>query len=102
MYILTSISKTMLFESDRAYLQAGSHNLKASALAWAQKNANTKKASGWDKTITLDITDTGIDNAALSLVMEKPENKKIQVEITTLCTRSRQKLTHTAKYQIQL
>ena len=55
-----------------------------------------------NKEIELDLADINVKRAALSVAIEKPENKQAGVQINTSCGRGRQVLRHRKKYQIQL
>ena len=97
MFVLTEDAKTIMFQSDTAYLEAVERNLTASGLAWAKKNA--KKEPG-GKTINLDISDMNIRNANLSIAIGSAENDKVEVELNTSCSRARRTFRHHEKYKI--
>ena len=96
MFVLTEDAKTIMFQSDTAYLEAVERNLTASGLAWAKKNA--KKESG--KTINLDISDMNIRNANLSIAIGTAENDKVEVELNSSCSRARRTIKGHDKYKI--
>ena len=92
MFVLISGSNTILFQSDRAYLQAAEQNLVLSGLAWSKKNAEIQQKQNFGNSIKLDIADINIKKAALDIVINKPENNGINVQINSSVGRGRQNL----------
>ena len=101
MFILTDIAKTMLFESNTAYLEACSRNLAASGLAWAERNSKNETKEIVDKTIKLDVTNMDIRGAALSVIIGTPRDKEVEVQINTFCNRGRRTLSRSGKYRTE-
>jgi len=93
MIILAGESNTIIFQADRAYLDACRQNLNESGLAWAKKNANSPSAD-----YSLDTSAMNIKNAALKVSLQK---KPSQIEITTSCARGRQTLNTTGKFHLE-
>lgn len=96
--VLTAGSNAVLFQSNRAYLQAVEQNLTASALAWAKENA----PDNLDKTVVLDIMGMNLRRSSLSVTMGQFTNEEPQVQIDTLCSRGRQTQKRSDKYRIKL
>jgi len=101
MFVLTEDAKTMIFQSDMAYLEAVERNLAASGLVWAKQNVENGAEEIFNKTIELDITDMHVRNAALSVVIGIAENKEVELELSTSCSRGRRTLRHHDKYKIK-
>ena len=53
MHVLSSGSSTMLFQSDRAYLEACKRNLITSGLAWAKRNIQNNSTETFEKSISV-------------------------------------------------
>lgn len=102
MLVLTGSSNTILFQANNSYLEACEQNLIASGLAWAKKNIKNENMKSFNKEIELDLADINVKRAALSVAIEKPENKQTEVQINTSCGRGRQVLRHKKKYQVRL
>jgi hypothetical protein len=100
MFVLTEDAKTIMFQSDTAYLEAVERNLAASGLAWAKKNVKNEKKKIFNKTINLNISDMNIRNANLSIAIGSAENNKVEVELTSSCGRARRTFSHHDKYKI--
>ena len=100
MFVLTEDAKTLMFQSDTAYLEAVERNLAASGLAWAKKNVKNEKKKIFNKTINLNISDMNIRNANLSIAIGSAENNKVEVELNTSCSRARRTFRHHEKYKI--
>jgi hypothetical protein len=96
MFVLTEDAKTIMFQSDTAYLEAVERNLAASGLAWAKKNAKNERS----KTINLNISDMNIRNANLSIAIGTAENDKVEVELNSSCSRARRTVKGHDKYKI--
>jgi hypothetical protein len=102
MLILTEGSKTMIFQSNSAYLEALDRNLVASGLAWAKQSINSENKPAFDKTIKLDVTDLNIRDAALSVCFGTIRDEEVEIELSTSCSRGRRGLQHNDKYSIQI
>ncbi|MHC4187707.1 MAG: hypothetical protein ACYSRQ_05895 [Planctomycetota bacterium] len=97
LFILTGGSKTIMFQANNAYLHACQDNLKASAIAWAEMNAQQQTAG---KEIQLDITEMNIPRSELTVKVSTPENQKTQIELIASCSKARNTLTREYTYQI--
>jgi len=113
MFVLTEGANTMLFQSNRAYLEAVERNLIISSLTWAKQNIKSQKAEIFNKTIDLDIADLNIQDATLNIVVSpaplrprpspgRARDKEAEVEISTSCSRGRRTLRHHDKYKIRI
>jgi hypothetical protein len=99
MIVLTGEANTLLFQADRAYLEACEQNLTASGLAWAKKNIdNTKTMTG---ALELDTAAMNIRGAAISIQISIRENGASQIEVSTSCSRARQTLTSVKNFTIE-
>jgi hypothetical protein len=99
MIVLTSDANTIIFQADRAYLEACRQNLTASGLNWAKKNADVSKTAIGP--VELDTSAMGIKNAALRVKVIAEEKGKPQVEINTSCSKARQRLNSVKKFTIE-
>jgi hypothetical protein len=102
MYILTSGSNTLLFQTNDAYLRACQQNLIASGLAWVQQNVKHPRREGFGKPLSLDITDMNISRAALSVTVNTPVNGQADVRVDSSVSRNRQRFSSKQKYLIKL
>jgi hypothetical protein len=88
-FILAEISRSIIFESNMAYVQACRRNMTASALAWASENHKDITADKKPKVISLDIETLGIKGGSLAIEWLETGNKTAEVEITTKCKSGR-------------
>jgi len=102
MYVLTGGAKTMLFQSDTAYLQACERNLVTSGLAWAKQQIKSQSKENLDRTIRLDVTETDIRGSTLAVFIRIPTDQEPEVRINASCSRARRTLRHDNKYRIEL
>ncbi len=102
MSVLTAGAKTMVFQSNTAYLQACQRNLVASGLAWAKQQIKSQDKKNLDKTIRLDVTETDIRGSTLAVLIRIPTDKEPEVQINASCSRARRTLRHDNKYRIEL
>ena len=102
MHVLSSGSSTMLFQSDRAYLEACKRNLITSGLAWAKRNIQNNSTENYEKNIELDVVRLNIKDSSLIVNINIPINKEPQAQINVSCSRSRRTLKSNQKYQIRL
>jgi hypothetical protein len=100
MFILARSSNTIVFQTNSAYVESCEQNLVASGLAWVKKNIKSENQTSLNKTIELSLADMNIQRAALSVFVERVENKPAEVQITTSCSRGRQTLRQKKKYGI--
>ncbi len=89
LFLLGQGANTMMFNSNRAYVEACSRNLTASALAWAQQNRSTLAREGQQAEITLDVERLEVPNGHLGIILERPDAKSMKIEINTKCRRGR-------------
>ena len=102
MFVLTSGSNTMLFESKNAYLEASRRNLTASALAWAHKSLKNQNSQAFNKATKLNLDDIELERSFLSVIIEKVEDKYAHVQVNASVSRGRQSLSHRKKYRLAL
>jgi hypothetical protein len=102
MHVLSSGANTMLFQSDRAYLEACNRNLITSGLAWAKGNIQNNNIDTFEKSVELDVGKFNIKDSSLIVTITIPTNKEPQAQINASCSRSRQTLKSNEKYQIKL
>jgi hypothetical protein len=86
-----------MFQANDAYLHACQDNLKASAIAWAEMNAQQEKDG---KEIQVDISEMNIPRSELILKISRPENQKAQIDVTASCSKARNTLTQ--KYTFKM
>ena len=92
MYVLIGGSNALLFQSNRAYLEACEANLQASGVAWVKKNIKAGNEEIFDKLIELDVSEMKMGRVSLKVNITRPENKRPEVQIHTSCSRGRQTL----------
>ena len=102
MHVLSSGSNTMLFQSDRAYLEACRRNLITSGLAWSKRNIQNNSTETFEKNIELDVVRLNIKDSSLIVNINIPINEEPQAQINVSCSRSRRTLKSNQKYQIRL
>ncbi|MHC4596686.1 MAG: hypothetical protein ACYS9C_11795 [Planctomycetota bacterium] len=102
MLVLTAGAKTMVFQSNTAYLQACQRNLVSSGLAWSKQQIISQSKENLDRTIRLNVTDTDIRGSTLAVSIRIPTDKEPEVQINASCTRARRTLRHDDKYRIEL
>jgi hypothetical protein len=89
--VLGNMSRTFVFETNQAYLEACSRNLSASGLAWAKHAMNNKSSTLSGGRIPLDVNDMKMPHATLSLDIAPPTNGKSQVAVHTSVSRGHQR-----------
>ena len=92
LFVLASTSRTMMFETTRTVLEAGSTNLVASGRAWAQHNKEELRKHKNGHAIGLNVDDLVIREALCTIVVDEVRAEDVSVTINTSCTRGRQKL----------
>jgi len=102
MFVLTGLAKTMLFESNTAYLQAVERSLTASGLAWAERNVKNQSREILNKTVELDVTNMNIYSSTLTVTVGVPTDKEAEVQINTSCSCGRRTFRQDNKYRIEL
>jgi hypothetical protein len=99
MIVLTNNANTLLFQADRAYLEACDQNLTASGLAWARQNiGSTKTSTG---VFELDAAAMNIRGAVIRIDVSAGKKGTSQVQISTSCSRARQSINFTRKFVIE-
>ena len=101
MAVLGDIANTMQFQSNAAYLTACQRNLLASGLVWARENTKSKSSDVFDRTIQLDVSKLNIRDSALDIIMSIASDEEVEAQINTSCSRGRQTLKGTGKYEIK-
>ncbi len=102
MHVLSSGANTMLYQSDRAYLEACKRNLITSGQAWAKRNIRNNNTEILEKSVELDVGKLNIKDSSLIVTISVPTNKEPQAQINVSCSRSRQTFKSDEKYQIKL
>ena len=102
MHVLSSGTNTMLYQSDRAYLEACKRNLIMSGLNWAKLNTQNNNTETFDKSVELDVSNLNIKNSSLIVTVSIPTNEEPQAQINVSCSRNRRTLKSDKKYQIKL
>jgi hypothetical protein len=101
MHVLSSGANTMLYQSDRAYLEACKRNLITSGLAWAKRNIQNNSIETFEKNVELNIGKLNIKDSSLIVTITTPPGKEPQAQINVSCSRSRQTFKSDKKYQIK-
>ena len=70
--LLTEASNTMIFQSNKTYLQACERNLIASGLAWSKINIKKDSRDITGKMIELDVTELNIRGSSLTVNINSP------------------------------
>ncbi len=102
MHVLSSGANTMLYQSNRAYLEACKRNLITSGQAWAKQNIRNNSIDTFEKTVELDVDKLNIKDSSLTVTISVPTNKEPQAQINVSCSRSRQTFKSDKIYQIKL
>jgi hypothetical protein len=102
MHVLSSGANTMLYQSDRAYLNACKRNLITSGLAWAKRNIQNNSTETFEKTVDLNIDKLNIKDSSLIVTISLPTNQQPQAQINVSCSRNRRTFKSDKKYQIKL
>jgi hypothetical protein len=98
--VLGNYSRTFLFESNNAYLDACSRDLAASGYAWAKYNVEHNSQNLPSGRIPLDVNAMKIPGATVSLDIARPADGKAQVTVHTSVSRGRQRLRNDTAYLI--
>lgn len=102
MHVLSRGANTMLYLSDRAYLEACERNLVTSGLAWAKQNIRNNSTDNFETNIDLGISDLKIKDSSLSVTITIQANEEPQAKIDVSCTRNRRTLKSDKIYEIKL
>ncbi len=85
MFVLTQMSRNMIFSTDTALLTAAKANLTASGAAWARHNVGDE--SVMDEDTILDVNDLGISDGYLTITLAATADDDTTVRIKTSCAR---------------
>jgi hypothetical protein len=96
MFVLSDGSRTMIFQTDTAYLNACRRNLVSSGLAWAKTNAGST-AEG---EMVLDVNDLGVGDASLRVSLVSEPNEAPSIRIATSVSRRTRTLRDEATYAV--
>ena len=99
--VLAEGAKTILFQADRAYLEAVEQNLMAGALAWSRQNAHNLTGEQ-GKVVELDTGNMQLRDSSLTVRVETVTDRAIDVQVSTSCKKGRQTLSSSRKYRIAL
>ncbi|MDT8303071.1 MAG: type II secretion system protein [Sedimentisphaerales bacterium] len=102
MHVLSSGANTMMYQSNRAYLEACKRNLISSGQAWAKQNIRNNNVDIFEKSVELDIGKLNMKDSSLTVTITIPPDKEPQAQINTSCSRSRQTFKSDKIYQIKL
>ncbi len=102
MFVLSDGSKTMIFQSDGAYLRACRRNLSASGLAWVRTHAGKPNAMEVGEAVVLDVNDLGIRAGALSVTVVSATEDLVQVETATKAARRNRTESRELTYSVRL
>jgi len=102
MHVLSSGTNTMLYQADRAYLEACKRNLIMSGLNWAKLNTKNNNSEIFEKSVKLDVKNLNIRDSKLIVTISIPTNEEPQAQINVSCSRSRRTLRSNEKYQIRI
>ena len=100
--VLSNNTETMLFESNRAYLQAVQRNLMASGLAWVKHNVKNQHREDFDKGIELDVTNMNARKSSLTVTIGMPRDRDASVQINTSCSWGKHTVRRANDYRIRL
>ena len=99
--LITEASNTMLFQSNKDYLEACQRNLIVSGLAWSKINIKKDSRDISGKMIELDVTELNIRGSSLTVNINSPVETRPQVRIRTSCSRGRKTLKSDDIYKIR-
>jgi hypothetical protein len=102
MHVLSSGANTMLYQSDRAYLEACNRNLITSGMAWAKQNIQNNKSETFEKSVELNVGKLNIKDSSLFVTITIPSDKEPQAQINVSCSRSRRTFKSDKKYNVKL
>ncbi|MBN2019910.1 MAG: hypothetical protein JW749_06775 [Sedimentisphaerales bacterium] len=94
MSILAFNSRILLFQADRAYLDACRQNLVESGLNWSGQNGDSLRTTAG---VELDTADMNIKGASLHVTIISAKRKAAQVEIKTSCSKGEQTIKSSEK-----
>ena len=101
MYFLSGASNTLMFQSNKAYLNACERNLTSSGLNWAKTNIQNGNFQDFDNTIQLDVSEMKILNSNLNVKISPTEDKNYKAQINSSCSRARINLKNNETFTIE-
>ncbi|HSV99025.1 MAG TPA: hypothetical protein VLI39_02565 [Sedimentisphaerales bacterium] len=87
MSVLAVGSNVMLFQADKAFLQAVERNLTASGLAWVRAKASTNSGLPVTTPIELDVSAFGASAVRLGVQVLDVRDSRTRVRIETSCSK---------------
>ena len=96
--ILSRSSNDLLFDSNRAYLEACTRNLSASGLAWVRENRNRPEHSRRGGQIDLPVGPLGVPDGHLRVTRPPSAEKPATVQIDTRCRQRRMTINRSSVY----
>ena len=102
MFVLTEGANTMLFQADRAYLQAVRRNLVASGIAWSQVAAADPNGVTLGEPVQLDTAALGGRGPDLTVRITEVQAETAEIQVRASCTKGRQTLADSQDYTIRL
>jgi len=96
-YVLTDGAKTMIFQSDSAYLEACGRNLAASGLAWARRAIKEQHTTADGNSITLDVGRLNIRDGSLSVLISGSHGQR-HVQVSLSASRANRTTTFQSTY----
>ncbi len=97
-FLLASSSRSLLFDANRALLEARTRNLTASALGWAVSNRERLRRTPDGARIELDATGLGVPDATLTVSLEGEGTKTRRIRIRTASPRGRRVANRSSDY----
>jgi hypothetical protein len=101
MLVLTDVAKTLLFQTDRAYLEAVEDNLTAGALAWSRQNVRSLTTEP-NKVVELDTSAMRLRDSKLTVQVKSVTDTAVTIQVSTSCKKGRLALTGCRQYKIVL
>lgn len=87
MSVLAGGSNVMLFQADKAYLQAVERNLTASGLAWVHAKASARSDLLVGTPVDLDVSAFGASAVRLGVQVLEVRDSRARVRIETSCSK---------------
>ena len=102
MFVLTEGANTMLFQADRAYLQAVRRDLVSSGIAWSHIAAADPNAVTLGEPVQLDAAALGGRGPELTVRITEVQAETAEIQVRTSCAKGKQTLTGSQDYTIRL
>ncbi len=96
MGFLTQTSQLMIYQTNRAHLQAVQRNMTLSALAWTRVHETDRTGTSVD----LDTSHLGMKASSLNVRASIDQDNQTLVAIQTSCTKGRQTLRQDMVFQL--